>query len=153
MDPADKIKELTEAALAPGQFVVDVLVSTRKGPAKVLVLLDGDEGITIDHCAEVSRSLSKVLDETPVLTDHYTLEVSTPGIDHPLKLKRQYVKNVGRNLRIKLSDKAIEGKLTEVKEDVIVLTQEIGSGKKKESVTVEVPFSGIEKAFVLVSFK
>jgi ribosome maturation factor RimP len=153
MDPVEQIKKLTEAALVPGQFLVDVFVSSKKGPAKVLVLLDGDQGITIDDCAEVSRTLSKALDESPILTDNYTLEVSTPGVDHPLKLKRQYVKNIGRNLRIKLGDKAIEGKLTEVKEDLVILTQEIGTGKKKESVTVEVPFSGIDQAFVLVSFK
>ena len=69
-------------------------------------------GITIDDCANLNRELSKELDEiTLSLQDSYLLEVSTPGLDQPLKLKRQYKKNIGRRLKVKLADKAVEGKL------------------------------------------
>jgi ribosome maturation factor RimP len=154
MDQAEEIRKLAESMLAPGQFIVDVMVSAKNGPGKVLVLVDGDQGITIDDCAEISRQLSKTLDESSLVSDSYLLEVSTPGVDHPLKLKRQYSKNIGRKLKVKLSDsKVMEGKLTEVNDERIVLAQETGSGKNLEIVTAEVPFSSIEKAFVLVSFK
>jgi ribosome maturation factor RimP len=153
MDQMEEIRKLAESKLIPGQFIVDITVSAKKGPGKVLVLVDADQGITIDDCAEISRQLSKALDDSSLLMDHYMLEVSTPGVDYPLRLKRQYVKNIGRKLKIKLSDKTLEGKLMEVKTESIVLAQETGTGKIKEIMTVEVLFSAIEKAFVLVSFK
>lgn len=141
-----------EMVANPSHFVVDVVVSARKGPKKVLVIVDGDEGINIDDCAEVSRELSKKFDELGLFEDSYLLEVSTPGVDYPLKLKRQYPKHIGRKLRVKLADATIEGKLEMVNEDSIVLTTESGS-KKKETTSTVINFSQIEKAFVLVSFK
>jgi ribosome maturation factor RimP len=153
MDLSEEIRNLAEGKLTPEQFIVDVIISSKKGPRKVLVIMDGDQGVNIDDCAEVSRHISKQLDEKGLIDDNYLLEVSTPGLDHPLKLKRQYTKNIGRGLKVKLRDKTVEGKLTEVSEDVIVLTEEVGSGKKKELKTSAIPFSEIDKAFVLVSFK
>jgi ribosome maturation factor RimP len=154
MDLTAEIRQLVEPNLAPDQFLVDVLISAKKGPRKVLVLLDGDQGINIDTCAEISRQLSKALDERNLIDDNYLLEVSTPGVDQPLKLKRQYPKHIGRSLRVKLQDGTeVEGKLGEVKEEEIILNQEIGSGKKKESKTLNVPFGAVDKTFVLVSFK
>jgi ribosome maturation factor RimP len=153
MDLVEEIKKLAESKLAVGQFIVDIIISSKKGPKKVLVIVDGDQGFSIDDCAELSRQLSKAFDEGGLIEDNYLLEVSTPGLDHPLKLKRQYTKNIGRGLKVKLQDKTIEGKLTEVSEDKIMLTQEVGSGKKKEIQNLEIPFSSIDKAFVLVSFK
>lgn len=154
MDLTDKIKQLAESKLADeSQFLVDVVVSSRKGPTKVLVILDGDNGISIDHCADISRELSKAFDETGLIDENYTLEVSTPGLDQPLKMIRQYKKNIGRSLKVRHQDQTTEGKLVEVSDERIVLSQEIGSGKKKEIKAIEIPFSAIEKAFVMVSFK
>lgn len=154
MDLVEEIKRIALASLTDkSQFIVDVVISARKGPKKVLVLLDGDQGVTIDDCANLSRELSKTLDELKELEDSYMLEVSTPGLDQPLVLHRQYKKNIGRGLKVKLQDEILEGNLTEVFEQKIVLTQQHGSGKKEEMKTVEIPFSEIEKAFVLVSFK
>jgi ribosome maturation factor RimP len=135
---------------------VEVLIPGKKIPKRVMILIDGDQGITIDDCAELSRKVSKELDEREhefFGDENYLLEVSTPGVDHPLKLKRQYYKNIGRGLRVKVQEHITEGKLTEVTDDKIVLVQEVGAGKKKETTTVEIPFSQIDKAFVLVSFK
>ncbi|HEY3404574.1 MAG TPA: ribosome maturation factor RimP [Ohtaekwangia sp.] len=154
MDIIGEIRQLAEAGLNnPALFVVDVIVSSKNGPRKVLVLLDGDQGVSIDDCANLSRELSKALDEVSWMEDSYTLEVSTPGVDHPLKLKRQYNRNIGRKLKVKVADKTIEGRLSAVNEEKIILIQETGSGKKKEEKPVEVLFSEIEKAFVIVSFK
>jgi ribosome maturation factor RimP len=154
MDLSTEIRNLVEPTLAPDQFIVDVLVSSKKGPGKVMVLVDGDQGINIDACAEISRQLSKELDERNLIGDNYLLEVSTPGVDHPLKLKRQYPKHVGRRLKIKLLDGTqVEGKLDQLNESELTLSQEVGSGKKKETKTISVPFAAVDKTFVLVSFK
>jgi ribosome maturation factor RimP len=153
MELSEEIRHLTESKLPPGQFLIDIVASSRQGPKKISVIVDGDEGISIDDCAELSRQLSKALDDLGLIEDNYLLEVSTPGVDHPLKLKRQYNKNIGRRLKVKLHDKIVEGKLTEVDEEKITLTQETGAGKKKETQTMVIPFSSIDKAFVLVSFK
>lgn len=155
MDVVEEIKKIATTKLTDeSQFIVDVVVSSRKGPKKVLILLDGDNGITIDDCATLSRELSKTLDEQNWMDDSYTLEVSTPGLDQPLALERQFKKNIGRLVKIKRHNEFLEGRLTEVFEkDKIVLTQKSGSGKKEEIKTLEIPFSEIEKAFVLVSFK
>lgn len=154
MDLVEEIRNAVARNLSPDKFVVDVLISGRKIPKRVLIILDGDAGVTIDDCADVSRRLSKEFEDRSLLGDeNYFLEVSTPGIEHPLKLKRQFHKNVGRGLRVKLQDSQEEGKLKEVTDDEIVLMQETGTGKRKEVKEVRIPFSGIEKAFVLVSFK
>lgn len=154
MDLVEEIRNLATQNLSPDKFVVEVLIPGKKIPKRVMVIIDGDQGITIDDCAELSRKLSKELDERAYFgEENYMLEVSTPGLDHPLKLKRQYYKNIGRGLKVKLLETITEGKLTEVTEDKIILAREIGSGKKKEIENVEILFSEIEKAFVLVSFK
>lgn len=149
-----QISSLAENKLTdPRHFIVDVVVSARKGPKKVLVIMDGDEGVTIDDCANVSRELARTFDELNLFEDSYLLEVSTPGVDYPLKLKRQYAKHIGRRLRVKIVDKTIEGKLDSVNEEEITLVEETGNGKKKQTTSTAINFSQIEKAFVLVSFK
>jgi ribosome maturation factor RimP len=154
MDLVEEIRNAVARGLPPDKYVVDVLISGKKIPKRVLVVLDGDAGVTIDDCADVSRRLSKEFEDRAFFgEENYFLEVSTPGLDHPLKLKRQFHKNVGRKLRVKLQETQEEGRLTEVTEDDIVLLQETGAGKHKEVNELRLPFSAIEKAFVLVSFK
>lgn len=156
MELAEEIRRIAEERLSePSQFIVDVIISARSGPQKVLVVVDGDQGITIDDCANISRDLAKVLDELPLLNDRYVLEVSTPGLDQPLKLKRQYKKNVGRKLRVKLQDKIVEGQLLEATDEKIIIGigKETGAGKEKTMQQEEIQFSEIDKSFVLVSFK
>lgn len=154
MEIAEEIRKIAEdKVVEPSQFIVDVIVSSRVGPPKVTVIVDGDNGINIDDCATISRQLSKTLDESLLLTESYMLEVSTPGLDQPLKLKRQYKKNIGRKLRVKFQEKIVEGKLMEVTEEKITVGQEIGEGKRTEILPIEIQFSEIDKSFVLVSFK
>ena len=145
---------MAESKLAnESQFIVDVVLSSRQGPRKVLILLDGDHGVSIDDCAHLSREMAAALDENNWITDNYTLEVSTAGIDHPLKFERQYRKNIGRRVKVKLQDATVEGTLTAADAEKIVLAEETGSGKKKEIKTREIPFTEIEKTLVMVSFK
>lgn len=135
------------------QFIVEVVASMKKVPNKLIVILDGDTGVTIDDCALLSRKLSEVLDNHQILKDPYMLEVSTPGLDHPLKLKRQYYKNIGRSVRMKTENGILEGKLVSVTDELVTVEQQIGKGKKKEVKETTVPFTAIDKTFVLVSFK
>jgi ribosome maturation factor RimP len=153
MDLVQEIKAVAQERLTEGQFLIDVIVTARKGPKKVMVIVDADQGFSIDDCAELSRHLSKILDEKNLIDDNYMLEVTTPGVDFPLKLNRQYKKNIGRMLKIKLREKTVEGKLILATDDSITLEQEIGSGKKKEVNSMIIPIAEIEKALVLVSFK
>jgi len=154
MDLVEEIRNLATQNLSPDKFVVEALVSGKKIPKRVMIIIDGDHGITIDDCAELSRVLSKQFDDRGFFgDDNYLLEVSTPGLEHPLKLKRQYFKNTGRNVRVVSRESSQEGKLKEVTDEKIVLLQETGTGKKKETREVEIPFSEIEKTFVMVSFK
>jgi len=152
MDLKEKIKELAEKSLVnPSHFLVEVVVSKHK-PWKFTVIVDGDQGIMIDDCAVLSRALNEHL-ETEI-SDPYTLEVSTPGLDHPLKLNRQYKKNIGRGMKVVRKDKSIvNGVLKQSEEEKVVMETESGHGKKTEVKIIEIPFTEIEKAFVTVSFK
>lgn len=117
------------------------------------MVIDGDQGVTIDDCGNLSRELSTRLDEMNFGIGHYVLEVTTPGLDQPLKLKRQYARNAGRSLKVHRRDKSIvTGKLISSDDLGIQLRSEQGEGKKLTTLDVSVPFEDIEKAFVMVSF-
>lgn len=155
MELSTEIRQLAEGLLSsPAFFVVDVVVSVKRKPGKILVVLDGDQGVNIEDCAELSRKLSDALDSTTLVEDNYTLEVTTPGLDQPLKLSRQFRKNIGRVLKVKQVDetRSTEGRLSAVDETSITLSTTSGKGKKSEPTEVVIPFSSIEKAFVTISF-
>ena len=151
----ERITYLAQHALSSeAHFLVDVIVSINRGPTKVTVVLDGDQGITIDDCSSVSRSISKGIEDENLINENYTLEVTTPGLDQPLKLSRQYVKNRGRELKVHLKDKKIiEGLLKEATAERITLEYEAKGDKKKERKIMELVYADIVKAFVKVSFK
>ena len=153
MDRNEKLKELATGLITNGnQFIVDASLSKHR-PMKVTVLLDGDKGVNIDDCASLSRMLTEALDKDLLAGEDYTLEVSSPGLDHPLKLKRQYIKNIGRNLKIHLTEKTIvQAKLTGVTESGITVETSEREGKRIELKKNEIPFTEIEKTFVMVSF-
>jgi ribosome maturation factor RimP len=139
-------------------FLVDIVVSSSKNSQKVLVHLDGDQGVNIDICAEISRRLGSMLEEEDLISGSFTLEVSSPGLDLPLKLLRQYHKNVGRKIKVLTHDDVTrKGILKEVREQHIVLMEEPkGKGaqkKKEEAQEVVIPFEEIKKTNVLASFK
>lgn len=147
-----EIRNRVEAILShdPSLFVVGISLKGTGGGQRLLVLLDGDQGVTIDQCSEVSRKLGAQIEEEELIRDQYTLEVSSAGVDHPLGSERQYRKNIGRNLRVTLKDGAkVEGKLLEVKSEEIMVEIKL----KKETVQQQIATSNIDKSIVLVSFK
>ncbi len=151
----DKIKRLAETHLKDESFfIVDVISKGVSGKTKFLILLDGDKGVNIDDCADLSRKLAGEIELEDLIDFAYVLEVSSPGLDHPISSKRQYIKNIERRLKVKLSSETIvEGQLRSVSEDEIVLATEKKVDKKKVIEETSIPFSDIEKANVLVSFK
>lgn len=143
-----RIKAIVEEAIIENQsiFLVEVVLKGNSGNQKVIVLLDGDDGVSIDECSRVSRTLGNLMEEEELMEDKYTLEVSSPGLDHPLKLHRQYVKNTGRSLQVETTEgEKIEGKLTEVTDQGIVMNV------NKEDRTMS--FTEISQSKVVVSFK
>jgi ribosome maturation factor RimP len=154
MDLKANLIEWAEACMLNSSlFLVEVVISSRS-LSKISVIIDGDQGVTIDDCTRISRELSAKLDELNLETGHYVLEVTTPGLDHPLKLKRQYRKNTGRGVKVHRADKSIvQGTLAEVEEDKIVIKQERKEGKVIHETAQVIPFNDIDKTFVMVSFK
>jgi ribosome maturation factor RimP len=153
---ATAIREMAEASLPDSDlFLVDVTVSDSQVRPKVTVLADGEQGITIDQCATLSRRISKKIEEKYGEELSYTIEVSSPGVDFPLTQPKQFTRNIGRNLKLKLQDGTEKtGKLEEVTETGINLTEEIKQkGKKATYEPVQIPFGDIVKANVVISFK
>ena len=142
-----KLQEIVNPILEEeGLFLVDIVVKGSTSSQKVIVLIDGDEGISIDQCGKVSRQLGSIIEEQDLIASRYTLEVSSPGLDFPLKIARQYGKNVGRILMIDLAEgEKIEGKLLAVNESGIRLEV-----KNEER---EYPFESIKQSKVKISFK
>ena len=136
-------------------FVVEVKLEEKSGKIRLLILIDADQGITIDTCALVSRKVSEELEAQDLIGDAYILEVSSPGLDYPLNTARQYQKNLGRELKVTLSSGTdIQGKLLEIADDSIkLLIKRKEKGKKATEEEVSVPFADIKKSIVQVSFK
>lgn len=135
-------------------FIVDVTVKGENSRPKIAVSVDGDQGITIDECARISRVTGDRIEEKDLIPQAYTLEVSSPGLDQPLRLPRQYTRHQGRNVKVHLRDGTIRtGRLITAGETEITLAEE-PKGKKKGAVPAEViiPLADIDKTFVLVSF-
>ncbi|GAA0891570.1 ribosome assembly cofactor RimP [Fulvivirga kasyanovii] len=155
MNLKEQITKIAEGHLSDeNHFLVDVVISTGKGFKKVLVLLDGDQGVTIDDCADLSRAVGNELEEKDLIEEAFRLEVSSPGIDYPLQSIRQYRKNIDRSIKVIPNEgKEIKGILKSADETKIVVDQEVKKGKKTEYKEVEIPMSEINKTIVQISFK
>jgi len=146
-----KIKEIVEPVIdGLGAFLVDVVVrGDRRGPVLELYV-DTDAGITIDECAEINRRILPLLESTALLPELSRVEVSSPGVDRPLKFMRQYPRNIGRIVDVKYCageiERAIHGYLEDVDDSLIVV-------KTAEGDRVEVPFDAIIETKVEVTLK
>jgi ribosome maturation factor RimP len=133
----------------------DFLVSVKVKPTNnIKVFLDGDEGISIEKCVRYNRALYKKLEESGMFPDgNFSLEISSPGVDQPLTMHRQYIKNKGRNVEVLFIDGTQkEGKLVEVTETDIIIQQVSGKGKKAETKQIVIPFQNIKTTTVQVQF-
>jgi len=136
-----KLEDLNEV------FLVDIVHS---GP-KLQIFVDTDKGINFRTCQRLSRKIEAVLDETLLLGEKYTLEVSSPGISRPLKFLRQYHRNIGREIIINLKDgNIVKGTLKNVEDDLLHI--ESAGKNKKEIIIDKVKFDAIESSKISISF-
>src|ERR1043165_8123687 len=123
-----KISELIEEM--PGYFLVDITI---KPTNNIKVVIDAHQGAAIDQLSKINRALYKWVEETMFPNGDFSIEVSSPGLDEPLTMDRQYVKNIGRFVEVLLNTGIKkEGKLISSTENEIVVEEEKGQGKKKE---------------------
>lgn len=115
-------------AESKGAYLIDVVVRGDHRRRVVEVFVDHDNGVTTDLCAEISRELAHVIDQVNIIPYRYDLVVSSPGLDRPLKLFRQYLKNIGRTIEIRYSSNGqtekLIGKLTSANEQAIEIMLE-----------------------------
>ena len=147
------IEEKVNALLAnhPSHFLVEIKI---KPTNNVKVFIDGDEGVILSDLMMYNRKLHKQLEESNLFGDgDFSLEVSSPGLDEPLKLFRQYKKNTGRFVDITLNEGSKkEGKLIEVTNDGVMIETEKGKGKNKEVKKESILFDQIKNTKIQIKF-
>ena len=143
---ADLIRPAVEDA---GFFLEDVFTSNPGNHRIVTCMVDGLKPLSLDEVTSISRSISEILDESPLLTEAFTLEVTSPGIERPLTLPRHWTKNITRIIKVTLNnDSEVSGRLTEFDQTRAILIENI-KGRMK---THEVNFADIKKATVEIEF-
>jgi ribosome maturation factor RimP len=135
----------------PGYFLVRVLL---KPVDNLKVYLDADQGVSIEKCVSFNRKLYRMLVEQGVFADGaFSLEVSSPGVDEPLHMHRQYLKNKGRQVEVvRTEGGTLVGRLTEVTEDGIAVETVTGKGRNQVTQTHTVLFPDIRSTTVQVTF-
>ncbi len=135
----------------PDLFLVEIRI---KPTNNIKIFIDGDQGISIEKLVQYNRRLYKQLEEENLYPNgDFSLEVSSPGLDEPLKLQRQYLKNIGRFVEITGKDGSkIEGKLTGATEQQITVEEQKGKGKKMEIVQHGIPFENIKATKIQIKF-
>ncbi|WP_433835201.1 ribosome assembly cofactor RimP [Flavobacterium anhuiense] len=144
---------ITEALLEkPSIFLVDLAVSDS---FKISVGLDGDNGVALQDCIDVSRAIENNLDREE---QDFSLEVASVGVGTPLKMVRQYKKNVGRTLIVTTNTEKIEAELVEANDVFIILSwkarepKKVGKGKETVQKEQQIPYTEIKEAVVTVTF-
>jgi ribosome maturation factor RimP len=146
----DTIKGITVNILASLDVEFVDLEYKREGRQMVLRLfIDKEGGVTLDDCTAVSKELSAVLDAEDLITERYTLEVSSPGLNRPLKTSADYEKNLGKLVKIKTFEavpdaagnkrKTFLGKLVGFTDKTITIHLQEGQ-------RAEIPFDKVAKA-------
>jgi ribosome maturation factor RimP len=156
MNSESQIQALEQKVLAligpePGFFLVEVKI---KPTNNVKIFIDADQGISIEKLVSLNRRLYKDLEENVFFPGgDFSLEVSSPGLDEPLRIHRQYLKNIGREVEVLLIDGVKnEGKLIAVTDEEITVEEEKGKGKKKEIVQHSIPFTQIKTTKIQIKF-
>jgi len=143
---ADLIRPAVENA---GFFLEDIFTSNPGNHRIVTCMIDGVQPLSLDEVTAVSREISTILDESPLLTEAFTLEVTSPGIERPLTLPRHWTKNLTRIIKATLHDGSeVSGRLTEFDEISAILIENI-KGRMK---THEIAFVDIKRAQVEIEF-
>ena len=130
MASLDEIQKIAEKVVeSEGIELVDIEYKPGKTRSLLRIYIDKEGGVTLSDCENVSRQVSAVLDVKDLLKSAYVLEVSSPGLDRPLRTDRDYRRAIGRLLKLNLMDEhgkteSVTGKLLEAKEEEVLLEME-----------------------------
>lgn len=150
----EQVKRLIEEALEenPSLFLIEFEI---KGDNQILVVIDGDKGVSVNDCIALSRKIEHNLDREE---EDFSLEVTSAGATSPLTLARQYKKNIGRKLEVKTNEQKFEGNLEEATEEGITLTwkarepKPVGKGKVTVKKEAALKYADIVEAKVKITF-
>jgi len=155
MDFRAKVEQLVHEFLETRKdlYLVDLKISAGDD---ITVILDGDEGLSLQDCLDASRAIEFNLDRE----EHdFSLQVMSPGLSEPLKLPRQFKKNMGREIEVLLnSDEKIQGEVVAVDDEKVTVVLRyrrpklIGKGKEDVVENKEIPYTEIKKALVVIKF-
>lgn len=151
----EKVAKLLEEALENRPELFLISMEIRPGN-NIRIIIDGDESVSIEDCIEISRAIEHNLDRE---AEDFSLEVLSAGVSEPLQMKRQYDKNLGRDLKVKTEGETFKGTLAAVAEDSVTLQwkarepKPVGKGKQTVTKEVAIPFEDIVEAKVLIKFK
>ena len=152
MDEAqrDAIRLLAEPILSAARLeLVELTLRRHGGQVSVRLLVDKVGGVTIQDCARLNRLIGQVLDNANIFQEHYTVEVSSPGLDRPLVSKRDFERAIGEELEMELleaigSSQQVKGRLLAVQPDALVITTSAGN--------LVVPLARIRRALKAINF-
>ncbi|ETN94405.1 ribosome maturation factor RimP [Zhouia amylolytica] len=150
----ERVKELIAEFLEERKDIF-LIKSSITPDNKIKLVIDGDKGVTLNDCIDLSRQVEHNLDREEV---DFSIEVTSPGATEPIVNNRQFLKNVGRKMKVKTQDEKFEGTLLEVAENYIKLgwkarePKPVGKGKVTVSKEKEISFSDIEEAKVMITF-
>jgi ribosome maturation factor RimP len=152
----DKIEKIVAGYESEKIFLIEVVIGGTPLVPKITVIVDSESGITIEQCTEVSRKLNKYLGEKVYTETNYTLEVTSPGADKPIRINRQYIKNIGRKFKFTLATgKDLEATLKAVGEDGVTVSYEniekVDNKKVKTTVEEKLNYLEIKKANVIIT--
>jgi ribosome maturation factor RimP len=145
------VQNLIQPLLTDDIFLVDIKI---KPTNNIKIYLDADSGLGIEKCIKINRALYKIMEEMAIYPDgDFSLEVSSPGIEEPLKMHRQFLKNIGREVEVVLNDGSIKtGKMVAVTEAELKIEYTEGKNKKAVLKQLVIPFSEIKQTTVQIKF-
>ena len=138
-----RVRDIVQSVIPDSVFIVEIVVRGHQGTRVVEVYLDGDEALGIGQIGQYGRQVGAMMEEEEVIRGQYSLNVSSPGADRPLRVARQFPKHVGRMLAVKqVNGESIKGQLASADSESLVLTV----GKED----VRLVFQDIEEAVVVL---
>lgn len=149
IDKVEILNLVREVLDGTDKFLVDLHISRDN---RINISIDGDNGITIDDCIELSRHVEGHLNRD---VEDFELNVASAGLDCPLKMVRQYKKNVGRSLKVETADgNTRQGELLDATDEKIVLKLDLTKKQKKEGVSdvFECLYKDIKTAKIVIKF-
>ena len=148
---ANKVSNLAEPLLTSWLLeLVDVEFVFDRGRWVLRIYMDKEGGVTLDDCAEVSRELGDLIDAEDMIGFPYVLEVSSPGLNRPLKKERDFVRSIGKLIKVTMlqpvsNRRNFTGRLSDVVEGILRLSLD-------DNHLVELPLRDVEKARLKYEF-